>query len=681
MRNWQNILRYIHPFTDFPLLLTFFGGIIGFFLLSQLPYKLISLSIAFLSCIGLFLFIAQRIKDTPVFSPPRGLIYTPESIERIKEGVTRVTYHQIHHSQPQQEEGNSAAAQLKQNGNENENQQQELPRGEEEGFRVVRTFSSESQRTDQEDSRGSPAEKQRIPHISVEDFQGERQEQQEEESGYGHIRKWIDISPKDFLIDLEQDVTEPHEEFSVLLNQVLKAIHNIIDARAVYFFWIADDRKEARLEAMYSLQRLPIKNKKFHYGNDVLAQIIEERKPQMITNIRASSELELLPYLEQPCQTASVVIFPILYKNMSVAILAADATTSTAFDTRTINLMAQFARIITTFVHGYISKYDFYQTTKIAKTVQKILTSSIPAQDRNWEQSFKEIENFCVQVFPNFPFFIAELQGDTIQIRTTSESFSEGWKSHLYTLLPELFTLPNLTQQKIITKSIRSETIAIQTIAAIPFQSENTDIAIFGLVIPRDYPIAVQDRELLELFLTVLWYHLNEPRRITTRDLLVTHDTDLFLWQKDDFLQLLTLEIQRCHALKNSSSLMSIKIDHFEALLKQLTVIQLRKIWNHLLRTIARNVPSYTYAGLWEEYELYLLLPGIRIAKARSIAEIIREQILQTPIQHQNYQFSVTISAAIVELKPSATAVELLERTRAALQKASEKSNTVKIHA
>ena len=185
----------------------------------------------------------------------------------------------------------------------------------------------------------------------------------EKSSGFRELK--IDI-PLSTLMESEQQAgLEPRNELQYFLSRVLVIIRSVTNTRTAAFLFVNLEKKELILESYVSeMQDAITHQRKIPLGNDVVSQIILNVKPEILTDIEPSAELDLIPYYTRQVGISSFIGVPVFYGGTVIGILCADTAVADAYDAVTVNFFGHFARIIGSLVHSYTEKYDLLQASR-----------------------------------------------------------------------------------------------------------------------------------------------------------------------------------------------------------------------------------------------------------------------------------------------------------------------------
>jgi diguanylate cyclase (GGDEF)-like protein len=155
-----------------------------------------------------------------------------------------------------------------------------------------------------------------------------------------------------------------------------------------------------------------------------------------------------------------------------------------------------------------------------------------------------------------------------------------------------------------------------------------------------------------------------EQRRLARRDTLTG------LVNRSSVLERLTEAIERAHRTRRKLSLVMIDVDHF----KDINDEHGHPAGDQVLRRIAERmraaVRAHDDVGRWGGEEFVAILPGTDLGHAAEIAERMRRNIANEPIQIEQRQIHVTISQGVVTLEGGEALDGLVARADAAMYRA-----------
>jgi len=181
------------------------------------------------------------------------------------------------------------------------------------------------------------------------------------------------VSLTDLVDDVDAfDGAEPRKEFDHLLNRVLQVIRSMINARTAAFLWVSAEQRRLVVESTITDVSDGVfkAERKLPLGDDVVSQIALHGRPEILTEIRATAEMDLLPYYARPAGTQSFIGVPVYYGNTVVGVLCADAKEPDAYDSLTVGFFGHFTKLISGLIQSYTGKYDLQQSARVLKAIE-----------------------------------------------------------------------------------------------------------------------------------------------------------------------------------------------------------------------------------------------------------------------------------------------------------------------
>ncbi|MFA6572098.1 MAG: GAF domain-containing protein, partial [Bacteroidota bacterium] len=180
--------------------------------------------------------------------------------------------------------------------------------------------------------------------------------------------------PLSLLLDDEPVLSqEPRKEFQFFISRVLMVIRSVITAKTSAFIMYNAEKNELVLESFATDVPDSITKKyKFPVRSDIISQIVLSAKPEILTEINPSAELELVPYYVNKVGTSSFVGIPIFYDSAVIGLLCADSDMTDAYDSNTISFLGQFSKLIGSLLKSYIDKHDLLQSSRTLDVINAI---------------------------------------------------------------------------------------------------------------------------------------------------------------------------------------------------------------------------------------------------------------------------------------------------------------------
>lgn len=181
--------------------------------------------------------------------------------------------------------------------------------------------------------------------------------------------------------DLDSDApyteTDPKSEFHSLLNKVLLVMKDVLFAQTVAFFWANHDKRQMVLESMATDSDLFTREKRFPMETDLLSQVANSGKPQVVGRVNPSSEKELLRYYESPAYVKSALAVPVFYMDRArgihpVGVIVADSKAEDAFGQETLELLGRFTKLVSALIKSYTDKYDLLLDSELLASMRRM---------------------------------------------------------------------------------------------------------------------------------------------------------------------------------------------------------------------------------------------------------------------------------------------------------------------
>ncbi|MGA7160356.1 MAG: sensor domain-containing diguanylate cyclase [Bacteroidota bacterium] len=187
----------------------------------------------------------------------------------------------------------------------------------------------------------------------------------------------IVYSPSDFVDDeqalIEGGRQEPRSEFNFLLQKTLSVIKEVVFANSVSFFWVNQESQQLILEAKFTDSQVFSTSRKLPIGSDIVSQIALSGKPEIMGQIAANAERDIVPYYASLEEIKSFIGVPVFYpsregERLPVAVLAIDSKADDAYGPETVDLLAKFTKMLSAVLKSSTEKYDLLNESGVLKT-------------------------------------------------------------------------------------------------------------------------------------------------------------------------------------------------------------------------------------------------------------------------------------------------------------------------
>ncbi|MES2765308.1 MAG: GAF domain-containing protein [Bacteroidota bacterium] len=495
-----------------------------------------------------------------------------------------------------------------------------------------------------------------------------------------------------FQEDADTTPTEPRKEFDHLLSRVLMVIRSVASARTAAFFWVNPDKHELVLESYISDagEIFSAGRRKYPISNDVISQIATHGRPEILTEIQASAELDLLPYYTKSAGTLSFIGVPVFFNNSVVGVLCADSTEIDAYDSITVGFLGHFTKLISGLVQSYTGKYDLFQSARTLEAINdfRSLISNPHCRVQDICSAIVESASHITEYFTLGVCNFDEARGAwhvcDIRMSDTSVTNLTGVAIPLEgTLLGQTIltgqTNPGTPIQPNIARIHPHEPAANSGyFVAVPLKSASHNYG--ALFIEANSPVTAQDISVLE----TLGEHAGTIiEQIRFADMLQSHslvDDSTGILNQSAFFQRISEELVRAGDFGIPLTLCLIHIDKYSSI--EMSPDTTEIIMHHVLALVQKYIHPYDVIGRLDATTLGVGISGAKNQQAQMWGERIRKETASSVVDIHGKRMTVTISIGIAEALPKADSVDtLIQNAHKVLQLSSQKTNAVTVFA
>lgn len=187
----------------------------------------------------------------------------------------------------------------------------------------------------------------------------------------------ITYSPSDFVDDVlstaEGSHRETKSEFNFLLQKVLAVVKEVVFAHSVSFFWINREAQQLVLEGKLTESEAFSASRKLPLGNDIVSRIALSGTPELVSQIAANAERDIVSYYTSRQDIKSFVGVPVYYPRaggdqLPVGVLAIDSKAEDAYGPETIALLSKFTKMLSAVLRSSTEKYDLLSESGMLKS-------------------------------------------------------------------------------------------------------------------------------------------------------------------------------------------------------------------------------------------------------------------------------------------------------------------------
>ena len=505
-----------------------------------------------------------------------------------------------------------------------------------------------------------------------------------------HRRAILDISLQDFM---EEDIaipTEPRKEFDHLLSRVLMAIRSVIDARTAGYAWINHDKQQLVIESYITEATSSFTSqRKLPFGNDVITQIAMSGKPEILTDIHPSSELDLLNYYTANAKTLSFIGVPVYFNGMVIGVLFADSDQKDAYDALSVGFLGHFTKLISGLVQSYTGKYDLLQSSRALDAITRF--RAIIASSGNGMadlcsallEATSEVTDFTTMGIGMFDYEQGVWSISQVFYRIPEDEDILG--SHIdlelsllgRTILSGQPTIMSDLDETIMRISPGEKSMLGGFFAVLPLRSQSHNYgALFienhgGIIPQQDLTIAQMLAEQTGTIIEQLRFH--EMFRSTA-----LLDETRGILNETAFSQRMFEETAKTREFGYPLSLALITMDRYDSFAESEGLKE--SLLLHVLKKIKGNVKDFDIIGEIDESTIAMLLPGQSLDRSQMWGERVRKDIASAIADIDGRRLTVTISIGLAQAGTYDKSDMLLRNAKSALMLAMEKTNSVVVY-
>lgn len=504
----------------------------------------------------------------------------------------------------------------------------------------------------------------------------------------------LDVNIADFIADIPSQGFEPRKEFDYLLNRALMVIRSAMSARTVCYFWVNQEKGELVLEShLTDMPEKFVKNRaKFPLAHDIISQIAINAKPEILTEINPSAELDLIPYYLQSAKTASFLGVPVFYNGSVIGVLCADTELYDAYDAVTVGFFGQFTKLIGGLTHSYIEKYDLYQASRTldaVETLRTLLNSSdidnqliasaiVESASKVVEYysigvcMFDEVKNkWTLQALKSNHPDLEHIVGETVSLNSSllGATIMSGQPNYLCPL-----------SENELKYSANEPKIQGGYFISAPLKTASNNYG--ALFIEGISPTSVMQNDLD--ILSALGEHAGATiERFVylsmLRESALYYDENANVLNQKAFITRFNEEIARSKDFNIPLSVALFRIDQYQSFGSSENSNIRTNINEHILNKIRHFLQDYHIIGNISSDLFAVALVGFKSQQTLLWSERIRSEIAISPLKIGSKQFNVTVSIGAAEYANGDDLNKLFEKSGKALEIASSKTNSVNV--
>lgn len=502
--------------------------------------------------------------------------------------------------------------------------------------------------------------------------------------------KQLDFDMSLLIEDEQLSSGEPKKEFEFFIQRILKIIRSVTSTRTASFLLVNQEKAEMVLIACVTDQPDAItKQKKLPISNDIASQIITNQKPEILSDINPSAELDLIPYYTRNVGTNSFIGVPVFFGNTVTALICADTNTNDAYDVITVGFLGHFTKLVSSLMQSYTEKFELVQAEK-SLIATKEFRNAVSGTDMDAAEIFKiAISNISKIVDYTTIGIVAYDENQqkwmikALMSKKPNETYDNFEVDLNNSLIKNTITLCKqessvIEDNNIIRINHTEPFIEKGYFISVPIKSFKNNFG--ALYLENRNTTSYSNNDLLLLgdiadtagiAIEQLVYNTlvnNQPMMETNTGIL---NSVAFNGRLDE-------ELSKSNDFNTPLSLLMFKVDNYSAINNQLFQANYDPINQHVINIIERFVKKYDIIGHIDESTFAIALLGMTLQNANNWARRLRSEIASSSIVLNNRRFNVTISGGLAEYKKSLSTETLVHNTKMVLEIAAQKGNNIK---
>jgi diguanylate cyclase (GGDEF)-like protein len=501
-------------------------------------------------------------------------------------------------------------------------------------------------------------------------------------------RRYVDV-PVNLVAELDKELNNSMEEFAYLITRFLVIIKSVLSADVVSFVWVNYSDKTLRFDSFLSdknVNEAIIKDASIPFGDDIITQIVETNKPQILAQIRQSAEIELLPYYTEPVGTSSFVGIPVVLDEAVVGVLCASTKERDAYDRATVIFLGHFAKLVSILLTSYSDNDSNENATKTLE-----LLNSFSEFVSSGNGTFKDISLAGVD-------FVAGLYNCTSIGTVMYDDKDDSWRLNTYKSVVDatqdfVSTPISLTNSLVGISISQNRPIVVSDVPtaytraneyepslngsfiSIPIRSTSDTYGALFIEADSDYDLAGSvDVDILQVICGSMGEMLEKIQLLDVFKDMVSIEVRTGIMTERAFRERLSEEIMRANDTKQNVTLSLISLDKYESIEDD---SKKSAVFEQIIANIRAELKSFEFIGRVNSDVIGVVLIGRDGLQAKLLLERIRQHIATQFFEIDGNKLVITISAGIATNKPQDTFDKWTSNATAALRHAQQRSNCV----
>jgi diguanylate cyclase (GGDEF)-like protein len=499
--------------------------------------------------------------------------------------------------------------------------------------------------------------------------------------------------------DLNEDIgaqeSGPKSEFTLLIKKVLGMVQNTYFAHTAALFWINREKKQLVLESYVTNSNKFTCHRRRELGQDLISQIANTGKPQLVTEINALSQPEMLGYYEEVEPVKAFVGVPIFYAQLAiepqhpVAVLAMDCLEQDAYGNETLASLGHVTKLISGLIRSYTDKYDLLLDSELLRSITRM----------------RDQLKMDFTVHTAARSLLEETSRLVAWDYLTVVLFDDSRKAWVVQMVMNRMNDPYVSVTNIVDhqRSLVGDVIQSATYRIIDHMAESNLPRFFRterceskgslMILPlnslsRCYGALVveskdvrsyseSDVRLVQKIVDAISWALEIMGLTEVTNAYVTLDETTGVANHKYFMGRVQEEVQRANDFSADTSIVMISIDSISEHMNRIGKEGCDFILQNVGRMIRNSIRPYDLVGRFDFNRFAVLLVNTTPNEASLWAEKLRKNVASNIINVENRSFSVTISIGISGAVNETSDMELLEKADRVLKRAVEAGGNI----
>jgi len=472
-------------------------------------------------------------------------------------------------------------------------------------------------------------------------------------------------------------------QFSFVLEKILTVIKEAYAAHTAIFFWYNKSKEKLSIEKFVSNSR-ELTVKKLDVEDDILSKMVEKGEPELLSDIPATAEADVIRYYDSPQGIRSFVGVPLFYDKSLIAIIAVDAKVEDAFGIETIYALGRFVRVITMIISIFEEKHSDTISQQRLNGLLNFISpdNSIETEEdllSGLQQSLEYLLSWDACAFIYFKPLEKKFQSIKVFNKTSLKYIGEGLDIEINGTLVGKSIASGMPVKIDDTSSgeykryAKSEDITFEgSFLAIPviYNSQNFGVLCFESLKKNIYTNS--DIHFLKNSMNIIGYIVYSYSTQQLLKSLLAIDVDTRILNAETFKERMASDLYKSELANVPGALALIRIDDF---LEQESLFEgnpFPKVLSVVTETIEKEMTPLNLFGRIGEKVLAVYFFNATPKDVFLWAEKLRVKIARKPIAVVSKQTTYTISAGVAAATSKSDVDEIIYNADLALQKATQ---------